>query len=246
MPGNYIDLLEALLKSAAETQKTEGSPKWEIAGFVSLKTLDLGLVKTLIGLPLLGVTQLTESLLTNILELPLGKRDKLARKYKVRHIKAETMNDPQLVSVVRNLNIDVILNIRTRCIYREDILNAPNWGCLNIHHGLLPEYRGTFCDLYALYEGRPAGFSLHEMVQKVDAGRIFEVVTVDQGGERNYRNYLKKTVQYEVDTLNQFFYNCAKRGGLPEGLPNTPKKKIYTKNPDKKLIKKFKKEGLVL
>lgn len=246
MPGNYLDLLEGLITGAQESFRKDPQNAWEVAGIVSVKTLDFALVKTIIGLPLWGVTELTESLVTNIIELPLKKRQRLAKRHQIPHYFCESMNDPDMVKTVKELGIDIILNIRTRCIYREEILKAPKLGCLNIHHGILPNYRGTFCDLYALYEGRPAGFSLHEMVKKVDAGRIFEVVTVDQGEERNYRNYLRKTVQYEIDTLNRFFFESSKRKALPEGIPNKPQKKTYTKNPSKSLIKKFKKKGLIL
>lgn len=246
MPGNYIDLLQALLKESQYCQNSQGENPWEICAIASLKTLDLSLLKTIIGLPLLGVQNLTSSLITNILELPIKKRDRLAKKYGIPHYFWNSMNDTEAIEKVKALEVDIILNIRTRCIYRKEILEAPRLGCLNIHHGLLPDYRGTFCDLYALYENRPAGFSLHEMVERVDAGRIFEVVTVDSGLERNYRDYLSKTVQFEIDTLTKFFYQCAKLGALPQGIENISQKICYTKNPDKLLIKKFKEQGLVL
>lgn len=245
IPGNYLDLLQELLEYQA-SNKNEGTQKWSLCAVVSVKTLDKNLIKTIIGLPLLGVFDLTKTLIRNIGELPFKKRSKLCARYKIPHMKVDSMNDESIINWVKQNDVDLILNLRTRSIYKRRILNAPNIGCVNIHHGLLPKYRGTFCDLYALSEGREAGFSLHKMEEKVDAGEIYKVVTVDKGSERNYRNYLKKTIKPEIETLINFFNECAKKKELPEGTPNTTSEKKYTKNPTRKTIYEFKERGLIL
>ena len=142
--------------------------------------------------------------------------------------------------------IDLIINLRTRCIYKDEILSSPRLGCFNIHHGLLPEYRGTLCDLFALAEQRPAGFTLHKMTQKIDAGVIIKVVEVNQGSERNYVEYLKSTMVPEAEALSNFI-NYIKENDLPpQGIPNKHDKVTYTKNPTKKQIKNFIREGMLL
>ncbi len=241
IPGNYLDLLEELFKAG---ENSNGA--WKVAGVISIKTINLNLAKTLVGLPLIGVRDLTKTLVENILKTPFHYRENLCRDYGVAHLKAKSMNDEDTLKWIGGIGPDLILNLRTRCIYKEKALKAARLGCVNIHHGLLPKYRGTFCDLYALYEGRPAGFSLHKMEKKVDAGEIFKVVEVDPGTEKNYKNYLKKTILPEVETLKKFFDKCASLGHLPKGKENKSQKKIYTKNPTNKTIRSFKERGLFL
>jgi folate-dependent phosphoribosylglycinamide formyltransferase PurN len=65
-------------------------------------------------------------------------------------------------------------------------------GLWNLHPGLLPWGRGMFPVFWALWEGTPAGASLHELVEALDAGPVVaqEEVAVrrdDTGGSLHAR-----------------------------------------------------------
>jgi len=210
----------------------------EIQGLILLENLDLPTVKACLGLPLLGVKKLSFQLYRNILELPLRRREKLFEGHQKWVQKFKTMNDPQVVQFIKEQEIDIIINLRTRCLYKEEILSAPKLACLNIHHGLLPEYRGTFCDLYALTENRAAGFSIHRMEKRVDAGEILARIEVSKG-DKNYLTYLEKTSDKEVEVLVQLIEEIKKIGKIPQGTPNKTDRKVYTKNPTRSQIKRF-------
>jgi methionyl-tRNA formyltransferase len=51
-------------------------------------------------------------------------------------------------------------------------------GLWNLHPGLLPWGRGFYPVFWALWEGTPAGATLHEMVAELDAGPIVDQVEV--------------------------------------------------------------------
>lgn len=238
-PGNYDVLIRELLPQLQRIG-------WEVTGVVSLKTLDTFLVKSMIGLPFMGVKKLANNLLKNSIKELLKERETTLNQLGIPHISWETMNSKKAQDFIKSNQIDLILNLRTRCIYKSETLKAPLLGCVNVHHGLLPEYRGTFCDLYALYEGRNAGFSVHKMEEKVDAGEIYRVTTVNEGSEKDYENYLKEAEKKEIEVLFSFLSEVMDKKKLPKGIPNTTTKKIYTKNPTKNLVKLFKKEGLIL
>ena len=56
----------------------------------------------------------------------------------------------------------------------EDILKAPQYGCLNIHPSLLPKYRGGAPIQRAIWNGdEKTGVCLMEMVKAMDAGKVF-------------------------------------------------------------------------
>ena len=156
------------------------------------------------------------------------------------------MNEDWLVDWVQSNEIDLIINLRTRCIYKEAILNAPRLGCLNIHHGILPKYRGTLCDLYALSEDRPAGFTIHGMVKKIDAGRIYHAEEVSDGSEKDYVHYLSQTAYKEGMALADLLEEVVRSGALPEGEPNTTEKVVFTKTPQRPEILKLKEMGMRL
>lgn len=85
------------------------------------------------------------------------------------------INTPETLTYLRSLNLDLIVNARSRCFFREDVLALPKLGCINIHHGLLPFQRGVMCDFWAHMHGRPFGFTVHQMTKKIDDGPILRV-----------------------------------------------------------------------
>lgn len=240
MPRNYLDLFDALLREVPDY----------IHGLVLLDNLDHKVLKSIIGLPLLGASNVFTELLTNIAKLPLRERERLMERHHKKVYKIKSMNSKEAIEITKNANIDLIINLRTRDIYKKEILAAPNYGCLNIHHGLLPKYRGTMCDLYALSEGRPAGFSIHMMNEKIDAGDIHQVVTVAQGEEKNYIEYLGKTAAVEgralASLLRSFHREIETTGALPKGEANQSSEKVYTKNPTRAQVAQMKKKGMIL
>lgn len=239
IPDNYAAPLYELLKSS----------RHHLAGVVLLENLSASLLKNLGALWASGCTGLATHLTKNILELPIKKREKACTDAGVPVFSAQSMNDPEMIRWVKENQIDVIVNLRTRCIYRSEILSAPKIGCLNIHHGILPKYRGTFCDLYALAEGRNAGFTIHQMNEKIDAGKILAVREVSCPGEKNYISYLSAASKIEGGELAVLLESIAQHGAItphPEFGANICEKPIYTKNPSWTKIREFKKGGIQL
>lgn len=220
----------------------------DILGLAEIRTLDAALIKTILKMPLAGVNHLPLQLTRNIFEhKALKKREILCARYQIPLLAWESMNSDHALEWVKENKIDLILNLRTRDIYKAPILEAPTLGCVNIHHGLLPYYRGTFCDLYALSEGRPAGFSIHKMEKRIDDGEIYDVVEVARH-IKNYQQYLALTIQKEIRALNLFIEKVALHNELPMALYfDLEKEKIsYTRNPNLKKIKSLKKQGFIL
>jgi methionyl-tRNA formyltransferase len=140
-----------------------------------------------------------------------------------------------------------VVNLRTRCIYEPKVLAAPKIGCINIHHGLLPVYRGTMCDLFALSKNRAAGFTIHVMNEKVDAGQILLRREVSDGSEKNYARYLAKTGREEGKALAELISQIAETGVLPAGEPNRAEKIFVSKTPrSRQAIRELKERGMLL
>lgn len=122
---------------------------------------------------------------------------------------ADSVNTTKVLAIIRSLDIDLVLNARTRCIYQDAILSAPRLGCINIHHGLLPEQRGTMCDLWSIAERKPTGFSIHRMTSKIDQGEIVITVQTSDGKETRYAEYLARTAKKECVMLQSVLAGIA-------------------------------------
>ncbi len=186
IPRNYDDLITGLADCP------------QIGGLLVLDNRDFSLKTRAAKLILCGAARLGWNLLKNQSSQSARRRTAIYSANGKPTWTLKTVNSPAVIDLVRQNGFDMLLNARTRYIYKSAILNAPRLGCMNIHHGLLPEQRGVMCDLWALHEKRAAGFSIHLMTENVDAGAIASRVKVDDGTENNYPAYLTKSSKREL------------------------------------------------
>jgi methionyl-tRNA formyltransferase len=97
----------------------------------------------------------------------------LARKTGIPLLPTSSVNDTAYLERVSALQPDVIVSVAAPEIFRKDILAIPAKGCINIHSGQLPVYRGMMPNFWQLLHGeRNAVITIHEMAEKLDAGGI--------------------------------------------------------------------------
>ena len=76
---------------------------------------------------------------------------------------------------VKNLDPDMIISVYYRHMIPMGILNIPQLGSYNMHGSFLPYFRGCAPINWAIIKGeKTTGVSLHEMVEKPDAGGIID------------------------------------------------------------------------
>lgn len=224
----------------------------DIAGLIVLTNNRPILKIKALGLIMMGAKKIGVDLLKNTIKATTKDHEQVAKKYKIPTYYFKSANDLKFYDLVKKEKIDLIVNARTRDIYKNRILKAPRLGCINIHHGILPKYRGTMCDLYALYEGRPAGFSIHKMEKKIDVGNIIkftEVTTKTNNRSKDYLNYpehIFASSKIEGKILAQTLQEIKDHQEIVYHVENNCQQPIYTKNPDHKLIRKMLKKGMIL
>ncbi len=80
---------------------------------------------------------------------------------------------------MKEFNPDVFVVVSYGEIIKENLLSIPRKKCINVHFSLLPKYRGAAPMQRSIMEGETeTGITLIEMVLKMDAGDILEVVKV--------------------------------------------------------------------
>jgi len=82
---------------------------------------------------------------------------------------------PEVVEKIKNLSPDFFVVEDYGLILPENLLAVPKIAALNIHHSLLPKYRGPSPAPSAILSGENiTGVSIIKMTNKVDAGDILE------------------------------------------------------------------------
>ena len=99
--------------------------------------------------------------------------EQLARARGLPVITPENANDPALVAQIRALAPDFLFSFYYRNMLGPELLALPRRGAYNLHGSLLPKYRGRVPVNWAVIMGeRETGATLHQMVEKPDAGGI--------------------------------------------------------------------------
>src|SRR5439155_12943529 len=84
----------------------------------------------------------------------------------------QNLNSPTAADVLRGMNADLGIVIGTRILKRSTFA-LPRMGCINVHKGKVPEYRGLPPGFWELYENQKhAGVTIHFVDDGLDTGDI--------------------------------------------------------------------------
>jgi folate-dependent phosphoribosylglycinamide formyltransferase PurN len=100
---------------------------------------------------------------------------------------------PATLGFVRDFDPDYILLAGTP-VLRPSLYTLARHGAFNRHLGMLPEYRGSDCPLWAFAENDPehAGFTIHRVAEKVDAGDVVHREHVAIASGETFVDYLAR------------------------------------------------------
>jgi len=86
-------------------------------------------------------------------------------------------NAPQGLDVLERAEPDLVVSIRYRRILEADAIAIPAHGILNLHSGILPDYRGVMATFWAMLAGeREIGTTLHRIVDAgIDTGPVIAI-----------------------------------------------------------------------
>jgi methionyl-tRNA formyltransferase len=91
----------------------------------------------------------------------------------------EKIREAQELEKILALNPDLIVTAAFGQILPKQLLDAPEYGCINVHASLLPELRGGAPIHYSILQGKDkTGITIMYMAEKLDAGDILTQVEV--------------------------------------------------------------------
>ena len=113
----------------------------------------------------------------------------------------EKASTSEFAQILSSYNADLFLVVAYGEILRQNILDIPLKGCINIHTSLLPKYRGAAPIQRCLMDGcRESGITIIEMVRQMDAGDVLAQSVVPVPENMNF-GQLEQSLLQECFTL---------------------------------------------
>jgi len=101
--------------------------------------------------------------------------ENLARAYDIEVVTPQDPNSPEFIERLQAISPDFIFSFYYRFMLKPAVLATAMRGAYNMHGSLLPKFRGRAPVNWAVLRGEDTtGATLHEMVEKPDAGRIVD------------------------------------------------------------------------
>jgi hypothetical protein len=102
----------------------------------------------------------------------------LARNCSLKVVSVPDLNGEEAVAKLRDLNADLGVVVGTR-VLRRNIFSVPRLGCINLHKGRVPDYRGMPPGFWELFDGAAsAGITVHFVDSGLDTGDVIATADV--------------------------------------------------------------------
>lgn len=133
-----------------------------------------------------------------------GSVEKLARAHHIPAVFPDDPNTPEFIAQVTALKADFLFSFYYRMMLKPALLATATRGAYNMHGSLLPKYRGRVPINWAIIKGETeTGATLHEMVEKPDAGRIVAQQSVSILPDDTASQVFAKVVTAAAETLDR-------------------------------------------
>ncbi|MEY9866237.1 methionyl-tRNA formyltransferase [Peribacillus sp. B2I2] len=114
----------------------------------------------------------------------------------------EKIREKEELEKIIALNPDLVVTAAFGQILPNELLDAPKYGCINVHASLLPELRGGAPIHYSILQGKEkTGITIMYMAEKLDAGDILTQAEVAIGEEDNVGTLHDKLSKIGSDLL---------------------------------------------
>lgn len=121
---------------------------------------------------------------------------------------------------MKELNPDLIVTCAYGQIVPQGLLDIPPLGCINVHASLLPKYRGGAPIHRSIINGdKETGVTIMEMIDKMDAGRMYAKASLPILDEDNLETMFAKLQVLGRDLLLDILPSYIK-GELPGEIQN--------------------------
>ena len=126
------------------------------------------------------------------------------------------VNRKAFIDQLRATGTDLIVSVSAPQIFRQDLLKAPRHGCINIHNGRLPAYRGMLPNFWQMLNGEAQSITtIHTMVTKLDAGTVVSEEATPIRPGMSLDALIRETKERSADALWRVLGHLAQHRSLP-------------------------------
>ena len=84
-------------------------------------------------------------------------------------------NNSDFIEIVNSFEIDLVITVAYGHILKDDLIDLPKHGCINLHYSLLPKYRGAAPVQWAILNGEElTGVTVFKLDSGMDTGPIYQ------------------------------------------------------------------------
>ncbi len=139
-----------------------------------------------------------------------------AMEYNIPVYQPEKLRDEENVTLLKDINPDIIVVAAYGQILPESILNIPEYGCINIHASLLPKYRGAAPIEWSIIDGEEVtGVTTMYMEKGLDTGDMIEkaevVIESDDTGLSLHDKLAEEGAKLIISTMEKLENGTATR-----------------------------------
>ncbi len=146
------------------------------------------------------------------------------------------VKDSEFVEVLRGIRCDVIVVVAFGQILSKEILEMPEYGCINVHASLLPRWRGAAPIQWAILEGdEKTGVTTMQMDVGLDTGDILLKKEMAIGAEETGESLFERLSQLGGPLLLETLSRAEK--GTLQPVSQEEEKSTYAKMLTKELGK---------
>ena len=165
--------------------------------------------------------------ISQIVTIPDGPLSQFAKENNIPTVQTSKLTD-EILSELKSMEPDFLVVEDYGLILPKRLLDIPKKASINVHHSLLPKYRGPSPAPFAILEGeKTSGVSIIHMSEKVDAGDVYDQVEYKLTDDETTDSLLTKLNQLggelAVKVINEIVEKKAKAVKQDEG------KVTYTK-----------------
>ena len=152
------------------------------------------------------------------------------------------VNAPSFHDLLQQMEIDLVISVACPQIFRDALLQLPPRGCINVHSGPLPRYRGQLPTFWALYhQERETAVTVHCMNAKLDDGPIIMQRCVAIAPDETQESLMRRCKQVGGQMLAEVI-GIFEHGEVPT-LPNDASQATYYSFPSPTEAREFRARG---
>lgn len=166
----------------------------------------------------------------------------LAQHYHVSILDVQNVNDAYFLNELRKMDIELVISVAAPQKFKEELLQLPNLGCINIHSGKLPKYRGMMPSFWTLLHDEEYGaVTIHKMNENLDDGEIILQQEVKIKSDETLNSYIRMTKKLGAEMMLEVIRDIGT--GNYQLKPNDKSQASYFSFPNREDVKRFRSKG---